>query len=373
MSEDTHGRSRGGDRRQAPGGSSSDESGAAAAAAAAAAARGPRLPARRRATSAWTSGRGPGDEERPQLPPLPPPLTDRANEADKENQHRSGIVPARTRNRPAGLALAQRDAAGPANPNTRVVAIGRAEAAGQPGREGPANQPRGRLAPTRPTAQAMGDVSGALTALGIRTEARRTGARQRMGTDENSMQGFPTRLQALVERLQLLYHVVEDANKHSENASEAALTAMTRNNAMSEELRLLQPAERDRIDAVAWRIKEQIQRETTRAGEQNYRAVAEAQEVSTVFWQVSDQVLHHVELAQNETTQMAAGQFVATASPSIAPVIAELRTASVQVAAHEAAARAAADQAQQAAQAAEALIEQVRRIMGVLRLQGRVH
>ncbi len=70
-----------------------------------------------------------------------------------------------------------------------------------------------------------------------------------------------------------------------------------------------------------------------------------------------------MEQAQDETMQTAAGQFVATASLSIVSAIAELRTASMQVAAHEAAARTAAGQAQHAARAAEALIEHVRRVV----------
>lgn len=351
MSRDPRGRSGGGYVRQAPSGSFSGESGGAPAAA-----RAPTQLAQRRAAPARTSGRGPTD---PQRPPPPPPLTDQANEAGKENQHRSGIVRARTGTGLAGLTHTQGDPAGPANPDTGAVPVGRAEAAGQRGRGGRASQRPRRLAPIRPTAQAVDDASGALSALSIRAEAPRIAARQRMQTDENAAQVIPTQIEALIERLQILGGVVEDVNMHAENACNVANTAVKHHNAMIEEIRVVQTTDRGRIDAVVWEMEEQALRETTRSKEHCDWAVAEAEGASRVFQQAADQV----ERAQEETMQMAAGQFVSRAPPSIAPAIAELRTASVRVAAHEAAARAAAEQAQQAARAAEALIEQIRRIL----------
>lgn len=358
MSRDTRDRPGGGDEQQAPAGSSSDESGGAAAAAAA---RGPTLPAQQQAASAQTRGRGPADRERPPpLLPLPlPPPTRRANEADKENQPRGRTVPGGTPIRPAGLAHARRGPAGLADPNTWALAVGRAEAAGQGRRGGPANQHGTRLASTRPTAQAVDDASRAFSALIVRTEARRTGAGQRIQTDENAARGTSAQVEALIERLRLMGNVAGDAARHAEIACYAANTAMRRNNAMLEELRAVRATERDRIDAVAWPMAQQALMETTRSKEQCDWAVAEAEGASTVIQQAADQVIW----AQDETMQRAAGQFVTRAPPPIPRIIAELRAASTRVATHEAAACTAAGRAQQAARAAEALIEQVRRIL----------
>ncbi|KAF7502952.1 hypothetical protein GJ744_004798 [Endocarpon pusillum] len=351
MSQDSQRRPGGGDGRRAPTGSSSDESGAAAAPAAA---RGPTLPAQRRAASAWISGRGPTDQEH--LPPPRRPPIDRANGSDKENQHRSEIVPTRRPDRPAGPAYLGGDPPRRVNPNTRGAAIGRAEAAGQRGRGrggggGPANQLRRRLAPTRPTAQAVDDISGVLSGLGVRAGPRRTGRGQRTETDENAEQEIPTPIEALVERMYSMAYVAADANKHAENAADVTDKAMAHNKALLEELRDVQRTEPDRVDAAALAIEERALLETGRAKRQSDQAIAEAEGATSEYWQA----VNMVEQAEDETMQMAA--------PSFAPIIAEVRAASTQVAAHEAAARAAAEQTLQAARAAEALMEQLRRIL----------
>ena len=355
MSQDTHRRPGAGGGRQAPSGSSSDESGVAVAA------RGPTLPAQRRAASAWTSARGRTDQERLSPPPPPlPPATGRANDPDKENQHRGGIVPVRRSDRPAGLAHLGGDPSRLANPNTWGAAVGRAEAAGQRGRGGgPAFQRRGRLAPTRPIAQAADDISEALSGLGVRADSSRTRGRHRTEIDENAAQEIPTPVEALVGRLSTIGDVAADANKHAEHAADMLDKAMAHNQALLEELRDVQRTEPDRIDAATLAIEERALLETGRAKRQSDRAIAEAEGASSEFWQAANKV----EQAQDETMQMAAGQFATRAAPSLAPIIAELRAASTQVAAHEAAARAAAGQAQQAVRAAEALIEQLRRIL----------
>ncbi|ERF77191.1 hypothetical protein EPUS_06471 [Endocarpon pusillum Z07020] len=333
MSQETHSRPGGGYGRQAPIRSSSDESGAAAAPAA----RGPTLPAQRRAASAWTSGRGPTDREH--LPPPRRPPTDRANEPDKENQHRSGIVPARRLDRPAGLAYMEGNPPRPVNPDNQGAAIGRT--------------------PTRPTAQAADDISVALSGLGVRAGSRRTGRGQRTETDENAAQGIPTPIEALLERLSSMADVVADANKHAENAADVSNNAMARNKVLLEELRDVQRMEPDRIDAAALAIEERALLETGRAQRESDRATAEAEGATSEFWQAANKV----EQAQDETMQIAAEQLVIRAAPSFALIIAEVRAASTQVAAHDAAARAAAGQTLQAARAAEALMEQLRRIL----------
>lgn len=360
MSQDPHSRPGGGYARQAPGGSSSDESGAAAAAAPVA--RGRTLPAQRRAASAWTGRRGATDQEHLGRPPRPPPRppTDRANESDKENQHRNGIVPARRLNRPAGLPYPGEDPQRPIYPDTRGAAIGQAEAAGQRGRGGgPANQVRWRLAPTRPTAQAADDISGASTGLGVGVGSRRAGRGQRTETDENAVQEIPMPVEALVARLNAMGNVVTHANKHAENAADVSNKAMAHNKVLLEELGSVQRTEPDRIDPATLAIEHRALLETGRAKRQSDRATAEAERATSKFWQAANTV----QQAQHETMHMGEGQLVTRAAPSLAPIIAEVRAASIQVDAHEAAARAAAGEAQQAAQAAEALMEQLRRIL----------